>query len=299
MPSLHDSAAWVEVTVLGERIRISALHLARTGGTRRFLLLHGNPSHIDHFAKNIAWLRARGEVALFDLPGFGASPAPRRALSLDFFADVAAAYARSLGWTADVDVIGQSHGGAIAQTVAARTPDLVRSVVLLGTMGYPAHVSMRLAMLPGAAAVTVGIARRVDRFPFGALARAFARTEVKVSFAPDPIPDGFVAAELARVLATPEIQRSAIRANEADPTRQLAEQAVRIRAPILLIHGREDRLVPLAYARRLFDRIGPRHPRSAMIELEGGHMVHFTRPELVHAVVGRWFASEPSTDTCP
>jgi pimeloyl-ACP methyl ester carboxylesterase len=283
----------VELDINGERVRLAAQHLRASGdGRRRFLLVHGNPSRMEHFAANIEWLRLRGDVALFDVPGFGESPAARQAPSLDFFADVAAAYARSLGWPAGVDAIGQSHGGAIVQTLAAREPALVRSIVLLGTMGYPAHLSMRLAMLPGAAAVTIGIARRAHRFPWGMLARAFARAEVRASFEPDPIPDGFVEDELARVLAQPEIQRTAVRANDGDPTRQLAAQAGRIRAPILLIHGRGDRLVPVAYARRLFALIGHGHPRSKIVELEGGHMVHLTRPESVHEVLGRWFEEE-------
>lgn len=293
MPSLHECAQQIELTVASARepVRISSLHLRATGaGGRRFLLVHGNPSHMEHFAANVEWLRGHGDVALFDIPGFGESPAPRHPLSLDFLADVTAAYARSLGWHSRVDVIGQSHGGAVAQTLAAREPGRVRSLILLGTMGYPAHVSMRLAMLPGAAAVTVAIARRAHRVPFGALARLFARTEIKASFEPDAIPDGFVAAELARVLATPEIQRCAVRANDGDPTRQLAAQAARIGAPVLVIHGRGDRLVPVSYARRLFEHIGHGHPRSSMIELDGGHMVHLTRPESVHAVLDRWFA---------
>ena len=296
--SLHDRAALVDLEVDGERVRLSALHLRASGsGARRFLLVHGNPSHMEHFAANIEWLRLRGDVALFDLPGFGESPASRRSPTLDFFADVAAAYARMLGWSARVDAIGQSHGGAIVQTLAAREPALVRSVLLLGTVGYPAHLSMRLAMLPGAAAVTTGIARRAHRFPFGALARAFAQAEIRASFAPDPIPDGFVDAELARVLALPEIQRTAVRANYGDPTRQLAAQADRIRAPVLLVHGRSDRLVPVAYARRLFERIGRGHPHSTIVELEGGHMVHFTRPADVHAVLEPWLEESIQAET--
>ena len=104
-------------------------------------------------------------IALLDLPGFGHSPAPRGPLSLDHLADVAAAHAASLGWVDGVDVVGQSHGGAVAQTLAVRHPALVRSLVLLGTMAFPAHTSIRLAMLPGAAAVMVGLVRHGRSLP--------------------------------------------------------------------------------------------------------------------------------------
>jgi pimeloyl-ACP methyl ester carboxylesterase len=72
---------------------------------------------------------------------------------------------------------------------------------------------------------------------------------------------------------------------------QLARQADRIAAPILLVHGRGDRLVPIAYARRLFARVGHLHPRGTRIELDGGHMFHLTRPEAAHAVLEQWLAS--------
>lgn len=266
---------------------------ASTERPRRFLLLHGNPSHVDHFRSNIAFLCARGEVAAFDAPGFGQSPAPERALTLDFLADVAAAYAARLGWTSGVTVIGQSHGGAVAQTLAARHRALVEGVVLLGTMGYPAHFSMRLAMLPGAAAVTHGIARLAGRQPFRALARAFARAEVGASFAPDPVPDGFVERELARVLASPSIQRSSVSANDGDPTRQLRAQAGRIRTRVLFIHGRDDRLVPVAYARRLARILDESGVGCRFVEVEGGHMVHLVRPERVHSPLAAWLDAPP------
>jgi pimeloyl-ACP methyl ester carboxylesterase len=65
-------------------------------------------------------------------------------LSLDFLADVAAAYATSIGRSQSVDVIGQSHGGAVAQTLAVRRPALIRSLILPGTMGHPARQSALL-----------------------------------------------------------------------------------------------------------------------------------------------------------
>lgn len=272
------------------RIRVATLHLpARTATGRRFLLLHGNPSHMEHFAANIEWLRERGEVALLDLPGFGESPTPHQALSLDFFAEVAAAYACSLGWLSGVDVIGQSHGGAVGQTLAARHPELVRSLILLGTMGYPAHLSMHLARLPAAAFVMEAIARRAGRPPYSTIARVFATRLTKISFAPDPVPDGFIEAEVARALRSPQTQASAIRANDGRPSEQLREQASRIVAPILLVHGKGDRLVPIAYARRLWEHIGHRHAASQMMEIEGGHMVHLSRPEHVHALLDPFF----------
>jgi hypothetical protein len=52
VPTLHDLSSRVEVCVDGIPTKLCALRLEATepGARRRFLLLHGNPSHIDHFA---------------------------------------------------------------------------------------------------------------------------------------------------------------------------------------------------------------------------------------------------------
>lgn len=275
-------------------VRVRAVHYpaTRASAKRRFLLLHGNPSHLHHFSANLAFLREHGDVALFDAPGFGRSPAVKEPISLHFMAEVARAFAASLGWHEGVDVIGQSHGGAVAQTLAARWPELVRSGILLCTMGYPATLALRLGMLPGAETVTHAVASRATRFPFRALATAFARAETRASFAPDAIPEGLCEGELLLVAARPEIQRSSIRAIHGDPTRILREQAPRIRAPLLFVHGAGDRLVPIAFAERLFAMIAPGSPRSRFVRVEGGHMVHLTHPARVHAELERWLAED-------
>ncbi len=271
-------------------VRVCAVHLAATKpeAKRRFLLLHGNPSHLHHFCENLAFLRARGEVALLDFPGFGRSAAVREPISLPFMAEVVRAFAASLGWSEGVDVVGQSHGGAVALTVAAQWPGLVRSGILLCSMGYPATFALRLGMLPGAELVTHAVAKRAARFPFRALAEVFARVESRASFAPDSIPPGLCEGELALVAARPEIQRSSIRAIHGDPTRILRDRAPRVRAPLLFVHGEGDRLVPIAFAERLFAMVAPASPKSRFARVAGGHMVHLTHPARVHAELERW-----------
>lgn len=287
---LHESASHVEVQVDGVPVQLWARRFAptRADAKRKILLIHGNPAHIDHFAPNLAFLRELGEVAQFDTPGFGGSPTRSGPLSLDFFADVAAAFADRLGWTSDVDVIGHSHGGAIAQTLAVRSPRHVRSLVLLCTLGVPAHPAAWLTMIPGAAAVLHGIAMRSARFPFSVMAQTLARAATFTSFFPDVAPSGFWQHELGMATATPEIHRSTIRVNEGDPTKQLRAQAHLIRVPVLVIHGKHDRLVPIAYGRRVYDLIASNHPRNRFEAVEGGHMVHISRPETIHALLRDW-----------
>lgn len=279
------AASLVEVRGLS----IRALHRPRPGASRRFLLLHGNPSHLGHFARTIPFLAERGEVLAFDFPGFGGSEAPAGPLNLDFYADISIAVADHFGLTGPLDIIGQSHGGAVAQTILARHGGRARTGVALSSMGYPAHASMMLAMMPGVETMamfgvwtlSVPILR-----PFGDL---IGTVESWASFAPDPVPQALVDKEIDRIAQRPEIQRSSVRSNHGDPTQQLWAQAPQIRAPLLFLHAAQDRLVPEANARQIFERIRESSPRSQFRALEeGGHMVHLTRPALVHAELERW-----------
>lgn len=71
-------------------------------------------------------------VVSFDAPGVGASPTPVLPLSIPALAALAAAVLDALG-LADADVLGFSHGGAVAQQLALDLPARVRRLVLAAT----------------------------------------------------------------------------------------------------------------------------------------------------------------------
>jgi pimeloyl-ACP methyl ester carboxylesterase len=71
-------------------------------------------------------------VVSFDAPGVGGSPTPRRPISIAGLAAVAAAVLDAAGFN-DADVVGFSHGGAVAQQLARTVPTRVRALVLVST----------------------------------------------------------------------------------------------------------------------------------------------------------------------
>src|SRR5271168_1177701 len=85
---------------------------------------HWDPAVTDGFARN-------REVILFDNAGISLSSG-EVPTSIEEMAPDAAAFIKALGLT-EVDVLGFSLGGLIAQTLAIAEPKLVRRVVLVGT----------------------------------------------------------------------------------------------------------------------------------------------------------------------
>ena len=78
-----------DVIVDGVRTTIDFARWPALSGTRRFLLVHGSPGHLEHFAPLVPALQQLGEVVVFDLPGYGRRS--KRAPSLSWHADLAAA----------------------------------------------------------------------------------------------------------------------------------------------------------------------------------------------------------------
>ena len=88
-------------------------------------------------------------VAAPDLPGFGASPAAGPGFDLDRVADVLAE-ALAAEVPAPFDLLGNSLGGAVALTLAARHPQLVRRLVLAARPVSP-RIAIRCRRSPPAA----------------------------------------------------------------------------------------------------------------------------------------------------
>ena len=108
------------------------LHVYDTGQTqnRTFLLIHGLGDEADSWRKVFEPLSGFGRVVVPDLPGFGRSDHPRRAYTLNFYADTMAALLQSLKIPKAV-LVGNSMGAAVALRLTLRQPDWVERLVLV------------------------------------------------------------------------------------------------------------------------------------------------------------------------
>ena len=96
-------------------------------GTPAVIALHGWGRRGSDFDAVLAGV----DAVAFDLPGFGATPAPEKPMGAAGYADVVESAIGELGEGPFV-VVGHSFGGRIGTVLAARRPDLVRALVLTG-----------------------------------------------------------------------------------------------------------------------------------------------------------------------
>jgi 3-oxoadipate enol-lactonase len=215
----------------------------------------------------------RRRVLSFDNRGTGLSPKPPGPYSIDELADDAASVldARALK---QADVYGHSMGGFIALTLALRRPDLVHSLVLVGTgPGGADHEP-----LP---AETGEIWFSVVGLP---LDEAIRRT-LPTSFAPgwiDQHPDEYERWLEAR-LDPPTPPECWIAQFEAAASYvQHGVPVERIDVPALIVHGDLDRVVPVANGRLLAARM----PHAELVVMQGhGHVPMLEEPDVFGELV--------------
>jgi 3-oxoadipate enol-lactonase len=166
-------------------------------------------------------------------------------------------------------ILGMSMGGMVAQEVAIRHPDRVRSLCLVSTIPpTPAHVPTVHGTRAVAAVGRTGSAHR-DR------AELFARLYLSAA-GPAFHPAPSVLAELIEQLhARPTPLRGLVLQARAVVAWRGPDRLASIHSPTIVIAGREDAVVRLLNAQRLTALI----PGARLVELDGvGHLVPWEAP---------------------
>ena len=176
-------------------------------------------------------------------------------------------------------MVGLSMGGFVAQLMALRTPERVRSLVLVGTgPGGPEHVAVPAETLD---AWTANAHLQPEEF---------ARRTMQFSYSEgwaDAHPELCEELIAARALnpTPPECWRAQFVAT--GPFLVAGAPVEEISAPVLVVHGDADRVVPLANGLLLARRI----PGAELAVVPGcGHIVPQERPEEFNRLVEGFFA---------
>jgi pimeloyl-ACP methyl ester carboxylesterase len=128
--SILVDGPWTHRTVRANGI---ALHVAELGSGPLVLFLHGFPQFWWTWRHQLVDVANAGYRAVaVDLRGYGGSDKPPRGYDLPTLADDIAGLVASLG-ERDAVIVGNDVGGLVAWAVAARTPQVVRRIVVLGS----------------------------------------------------------------------------------------------------------------------------------------------------------------------
>lgn len=135
-----------DIEVDGQR-----LHVAVQGSTSRtsvypFLFMNGIGASLELLQPFVDALGSGIETIRFDVLGAGQSPAPERPYRLKGLARLTAHLLDRMGY-AEVDVLGVSWGGGLAQEFAHHYPDRCRRLVLASTSAGSVMIPGRLSVL--------------------------------------------------------------------------------------------------------------------------------------------------------
>ena len=267
VPSSTDDVIYAELR--GRRLRVAIRRAAGVGRTRTpLLLINGIGASIEVLQPFVDELPAELEVIRFDVPGVGGSPLPVVPYHLTTLAPLVADLLDRLGY-GQVDVLGYSWGGSLAQQFAVAKAPRCRRLVLVGT-------GTGLLMVPGRPAV---LARMLT--PRRYRDRNYARR---------------VAAELygGSMRTHPEQAARVLRAGrQSGPDRGYYYQLLAgigwsslpalplIRQPTLIVAGDDDPIIPTINARIMQRAI----PDARTHIYSGGHLALLTHAEQLAPII--------------
>jgi poly(3-hydroxyalkanoate) depolymerase len=243
-----------------------SLRVARIGDGEPLLLINGLGANLEMWQPLVRALSDERELIAFDLPGAGRSVRPRWPLRMRDLVRVLTELLDRLGYE-QLDVLGYSLGGTVAQELAHRAPDRLRRLVLCATTpGLPS--------IPPDPLVTA-----LMMTPARYWSRPLAELIVPVIAGGRTARDGHaLEAGLDRRLVQPPsalgylYQLYALAGWSSHPWIRGVQH------PTLIVHGDRDPVVPLANGRYLARAL----PHSRLEVVPGaGHLFLFDEPHRV------------------
>ncbi len=190
------------------------------------------------------------ELYCLDLPGFGKSSSPKRAMDLGDYANLVRGFINKLRLT-NVVLVGHSFGGRTAIKLVSADPTNIKRLVLVDSAGFAAS-SIRKTALKVAAKGVKPIFKPAFMHPLRRRVYAMMGAEDYV--------------------ATPELKDTFVKVVNED----LSEAMKTIGVPTILIWGEQDKETPLTMGKRMATLI----PNSRLEVIKGaGHFSFLDYPK--------------------
>ncbi len=270
------------------RTTIGRVSVAEAGRGDPVLLIHGLGATKASFLPSVGAVARTHRAIAIDLPGFGDSVKPiGAAYDPAFFAEAIVALLDALELPS-AHLIGNSMGGRVSIEVGLRHADRVRRLVLLAPSlawkrsrpwaPYLRWVPTQLgAIQPAPRPVVEMIVKRVIPGSEEEWTAAGIDEFLRAYLTPNGRAAFYAAARNIYLEEPHGPEGFWTRLRELTPD-------------ALFVWGRQDRVVPAAFARHVRDVL----PGAAHLELDCGHVPQLERPKQTHAAIERFLAGEGS-----
>ncbi|MGH7313137.1 MAG: alpha/beta fold hydrolase [Candidatus Rokuibacteriota bacterium] len=266
------------------------LHYLVQGRGPVVALVHGLGGFAASWGPTMEALAGRATVLALDLPGFGRSAKPRVRYGLELFARALDGFLDAMG-VGQVGLVGHSLGASVVLTYALAHPDRVDRVAFVGGLvpGFPYRPSpvYRALALPGVGeALALCGCAAVYR---AALARCFHRPradEIEFLVTCDYATRTGWGARAA-YLSTVRAVREDCHMRGPEYRRVLRG----VTTPVLLIHGRQDPVVPAAHCQEVARGL----PRAETRWVDAcGHFPQLEHPDPVNGWLSQFLVARPA-----
>ncbi len=251
------------------------MHYRDQGAGPTLLLIHGFSASLHTWEPWVEQLGDRYRIVTLDLPGHGLTSAPAGYQpSMQGYAAIVEQFTQAQD-IARFAIGGNSMGGHVAWEYALAHPERVDALILVDSAGWPdtrtdpenAPLVFRLLANPFAASLL----RDLDT-------TRLTRDALVSSFPAHPalVDDAMVAryTELSRAPGHRDVLLQLMSGNAR--TYATPEQLAALSAPVLILHGARDVLIPLENGQKFKDAI----PQSELVIFEGiGHAPQEEIPE--------------------
>ncbi|HYY86604.1 MAG TPA: alpha/beta fold hydrolase [Nitrososphaeraceae archaeon] len=231
------------------------------------LLLHGLGGSIESWTNNIEFLSTKFRIIALDLPGFGLSDKPKISYSINFYVGFLEKFIKRIKLN-HLFVIGSSLGGHIAVEFTIRNGKNVDKLILISPAGslpktFKGTKELRKYLGIVNAKSSNDVSRILSSIDNSMVSRSYADAVYKR-------------------LSLPGAKQAFISAMKGSATApRYNSKLSKIDTDMLLIWGREDRMIPLRFIRPFIE-----YGKSRIVILEKcGHRPHVEKPKLFNRIV--------------
>ncbi|HLG78856.1 MAG TPA: alpha/beta hydrolase [Ktedonobacteraceae bacterium] len=260
-----------KVPEIGKSIRAGEVmtNYHEVGSGEPVILIHGSGPGVSAWSNwrlALPYFGERLHAFAYDQIGFGYSELPsQHVYSLSRWTEHLFSFMDAVGLE-QAHLIGNSMGAAVALAAAVTHPERVRRLVLMGPMGVRFPITEGLDAVWGYTPSVENMKHLIDIFAYDRrlVTDQLAEQRYRASIRPG------VQEAFSSMFPTP-------RQNGVDALAAYEDRLSEIQASSLIVHGREDRVIPLGTSQRLLQVL----PNAQLHVF--GHCGHWT--QLEHAAI--------------